>query len=280
MPPSFDQAIREAAAILRAAEIENPEREAIAFVACAVGQSIATVLAHPERRLTPQEESRLRNALRRRAAREPFADVTGAAEFYGLELTVDQRVIVPRPETEHVVEQALAIARDIARPLLADIGTGSGCIAIALAHNLKSALVYATDSSRDALEVAGANVGRHHLEGRVRLLHGDLLAPLPQPVDVIAANPPYIATGEFPHLMPEVRDYEPRAALDGGEDGLGAIRRLIAEAPAHLRDHGALVMEIGADQGSRVLALARDHFGEARIERDLAGLDRVLVARL
>lgn len=280
MPPSLDQSIREAAAMLRTAAVENPEREAITLAAWATGETTAVVLAHPERALSAAEEDRLRTALRRRAAREPFAYIAGVAEFYGLELMVDRRVIVPRPETEHVVEQALAVARDLERPLLADVGTGSGCIAIALAHNLRSATVYATDAARDALAVAAANVRRHDLEGRVRLLHGDLLAPLPEPVHVIASNPPYVATVEFPRLEPEVRDYEPRAALDGGEDGLEVMRGLIAQAPAHLRDRGALVMEIGADQGPRVLALARQRFASARIERDLAGLDRVLVARI
>jgi release factor glutamine methyltransferase len=274
------QAIREAAVAFRGAGIHAGEREALALAAWAAGMSTAMAFAHPERELTGAEEERLRQAVKRRAAREPFAYVTGHAEFYGLEFVIDRRVLVPRPETEHVVEQALAVAREFERPLVADIGTGSGCIAVAIAHTLPQAVVYATDSSPAALEVAAANARRHDLDGRVRLLHGDLLAPLPEPVHVIACNPPYIATEEFPDLMPEVRDYEPRSALDGGEDGLAVIREVVGEAPTHLLRGGTLVMEIGASQGAVVRALAERRFASVRIERDLAGLDRVLVARM
>jgi len=288
------QAIREAAAALRAAGIQEAEREAPALAAWAMGAPLAMALSHPERELGAEQAAQLRAAVRRRAAREPFAYVTGRAEFYGLELAVDRRVMVPRPETEHVVEQALLVARELvgvhgrAPVLIADIGTGSGCIAVALAHNIArahgrapvQAMIYATDCSRDALEVAAENVRRHHLEDRVRLLHGDLLEPAPEPVHIIASNPPYVASGEFASLAPEVRDHEPRPALDGGADGLAVIRRLIDAAPAHLRDRGALVMEIGASQGPRALALATKRFAQARIERDLAGRDRVLVARI
>jgi release factor glutamine methyltransferase len=278
MSSLLGQAIRDAAAALRAAGIEEAEREAPALAAWAMGAPLAVALSHPERELSAEEEAKLRSAVRRRAAREPFAYVAGRAEFYGLELAVDRRVMVPRPETEHVVEQALVAAREFERPVIADIGTGSGCIAVALACNLVDALVYATDCSREALEVAAENVRRHHLEQRVRLLHGDLLEPMPEAVHVIASNPPYVASGEFARLMPEVRHYEPRPALDGGADGLAVIRRLIDAAPDQLRLRGALVMELGASQGPQVLALAQGRFRAARIERDLAALDRVLVA--
>jgi len=278
MPDPVQLAIRETVSVLRRAGVPEPRREALTLAAWAADASTAAVLAHPERELRPREEARLRQAVRRRVRREPLAYITGRVEFFGLELEVDRRVIVPRPETEHVVEHALAAARGIDEPVIADVGAGSGCIAVALAHSLQRAAIYATDASADALEVAAANVRRHHLEARVRLLEGDLLAPLPAPVHVIASNPPYVATGEFAGLMPEVRDFEPRGALDGGADGLSVIRRLIEASPARLLAGGALVMEIGADQGEAVLALARERFRRARIERDLAGHDRVLVA--
>jgi release factor glutamine methyltransferase len=301
-------AIRETVSVLRRAGVPEPRREALILAAWATDASTAAVLAYPERELRRDEEARLRQAVRRRVRREPLAYITGRVEFFGLELEVDRRVIVPRPETEHVVEHALAVAREVgahgpvravgaqhvakslcdrhpgpqglgAAPLLiADVGAGSGCIAVALAHSLQRAAIYATDASADALEVAAANVRRHRLEARVRLLEGDLLAPLPAPVHVIASNPPYVATGEFAGLMPEVRDFEPRSALDGGADGLSVIRRLIEASPARLLAGGALVMEIGAGQGEAVLALARERFRRARIERDLAGHDRVLIA--
>lgn len=278
VPYYLGQAIGEAADALLAAGVAEPRREAVTLAVWAADASTAAALAHPERELTREEEARLRQAVQRRVRREPLAYITGRVEFYSLELEVDRRVIVPRPETEHVVEQALAAARGFDQRLIADVGAGSGCIAVALAHSLQRAVVYATDASADALEVAAANIRRHHLEARVRPLEGDLLAPLPAPVHVIASNPPYVATGEFPGLMPEVRDFEPRGALDGGADGLSVIRRLIEVSPARLLAGGALVMEIGAGQGAAVLALARERFGRARIERDLAGHDRVLIA--
>ena len=280
MAISLGQAIRDAASAVRRAGIEAAEREALALAAWVLDVSTAIAFAHPERELTAEQEARFRQGVERRTSREPFAYITGRAEFYGLDFVVDRRVIVPRPETEHVVEQALAIASEFPKPMVVDIGTGSGCIAVAVAHNVPQAEVYAIDLSADALQVAAENVRRHQLENRVRLLHGDLLEPLPKPVHVIACNPPYIAIGEFPNLMPEVRDYGPRSALDGGEDGLAVIRRVVDAAPAHLLGRGALVMEIGAGQGAAVLALAKPRFAAARIECDLAGLDRVLVARV
>jgi release factor glutamine methyltransferase len=282
MPRSISHSLRDATETLAGAGVESPAREALALVVWATGLLTAQALAYPERELNADEQARLDGAMQRRARREPLAYITGRVEFFGLELMVDARVIVPRPETEHVVEQALGIAREVeathALPLLADIGAGSGCIGVALAHSLDRALVYAVDSSRGALEVAAANAQRHHVERRMRFLHGDLLSPLPQPVHIIASNPPYIARREFPTLMPEVRDYEPRAALDGGEEGLDVIRRLVEAAPGYLLSDGALIMEIGSSQGGAVLEMAARGFRAPRIERDLAGLDRVLVA--
>lgn len=280
MPTTLKAALQHATDTLLAAAVSSPQREALILVAWAAGVSSAVALAYPERELEPTQAQRLSEALARRARREPLAYITGRTEFWGLEIAVDRRVLVPRPETEHLVEQALALARRGAGRVIADIGTGSGCIAVALAHSLPDSVVFATDASPDALAVAAANVARHHLRDRVRLLQGDLLAPLPRPVHIICSNPPYIAGGEFAELMPEVRDYEPRAALDGGEDGLAVVRRLIQAAPAHLLAQGALVMEIGFSQGAAALELARAVFRVARIERDLAGLDRVLVAEM
>ncbi|UCH33459.1 MAG: peptide chain release factor N(5)-glutamine methyltransferase, partial [Armatimonadota bacterium] len=193
MPYLVGQAVNDATVALGRAGVEAPQREALALVAWALDTSTAAVLAHPERALRAEQEQLLRHAVRRRGAHEPLAYVTGRAEFYGLEFAVDPRVMVPRPETEHVVEHALAAARGFDEPLIADVGTGSGCIAVALACSLERAIVYATDSSRDALEVAETNARRHNVQDRVRLLHGDLLDPLSDPVHVIAANPPYVA---------------------------------------------------------------------------------------
>jgi release factor glutamine methyltransferase len=218
----------------------------------------------------------------RRAAGEPVAYLVGHKEFYGLDFAVDHRVLVPRPETELLVELALVAARRIAlgraEPLrIADIGTGSGAIAVALAVHLPNAQIDAVDISPEALEVARANVVRHGIAGRVRLLLGDLLGPLDLSADIIVSNPPYTILAE---VEPNVYAYEPHLALEGGPDGTNLYRRLLADAPAKLLPGGALLCEIGAWQGELVAALARAAFpaAEVRIFQDLAGRDRVLQA--
>jgi release factor glutamine methyltransferase len=191
-------------------------------------------------------------------------------------------VLVPRPETEQLVELALREARRIveqtAALAIADIGTGSGAIAVALALNLPAAQLYAVDLSADALAVARSNVARHGLDERVTLLHGDLLAPLPGPVDLIVSNPPYTVLAE---VEPNVRAAEPWLALEGGPDGAAIYRRLLARAPAYVRAGGAVLLEIGAWQGALVAELLRAAFPQATVEvhQDLAGHDRVVVGR-
>jgi len=231
----------------------------------------------------------------RRRAREPLAYILGRREFFGLDFFVDCRVLVPRPETESLVEQVLAwnTGKETSCPrsgsqngdacagpalTLADVGTGSGCIAIAMAVHLSQALVYALDSSLEALEVAAGNVARHGVAHRVRLLHSHLLGSLLERVDGIVANPPYVRSEDLLALEPEVRDYEPRLALDGGPDGLSAIRELLAQAPSYLRAGGLVLMEIGWDQGAQVTALAHQHFpgADVTVLPDYAGHDRIL----
>jgi release factor glutamine methyltransferase len=220
-----------------------------------------------------------------RLARWPLAYLTGRREFYGLELRVNRAVLIPRPETELLVDVAREQAARLAelsgssRLTIADVGTGSGAVAIALAKHLPDAIIYATDASELALRVAAFNCRRHGVSRRVHLLHGDLLEPLPGPVDLIVANLPYVATGEFPGLMPEVRDYEPRMALDGGPDGLEMVRRLLAHAPSYVNPGGSLLLEIGAGQSRAARELARRAFPTAQVDvlPDYAGHDRILV---
>lgn len=221
----------------------------------------------------------------RRAAREPVAYLVGQREFYGLDLFVDQRVLIPRPETELLVELTLGqvqarLARATQPLVLVDVGTGSGAIAIALALHLPEQVrIYATDLSHDALAVAAANVARYQLEQRITLLYGDLLAPLPEQVDMLVSNPPYTVLSE---IEPGVRDYEPHLALDGGADGLEVYQRLLTQAPRWLRPDGAILLEIGATQGRSVAALVRSVFAHPHIavQRDLAGHPRVVVAQV
>ena len=221
----------------------------------------------------------LENLTERRLAGEPLFYIIGYREFYGLSLQVNRDVLIPRQETELLVEQTVALVQERynGRAWIADVGTGSGAIAIALAVNLPDALVFATDVSREAIDLACLNVDRHDLKGRIRLLHGDMLGPLRSSVDVIVANLPYIPASEIPGLPPDVRR-EPLTALNGGREGLAHISRLINGSPRYLQPGGALLLEIDPRQTGHVLRLAAEAFSGAqmRVEKDLLGLDRVV----
>ena len=259
-----------------------PRLEAEVLLAHVLGTSRTVLMAHPERSLTSGQQSRYEGLVNRRASNYPLPYLTGRVEFHGLEFEVTPEVLIPRPETETLVD--LALAR---RPAsIVDVGTGSGCIAISLAVRLPEVIIYAIDVSPAALAVARRNVEHHGVTDRVRLMAGDVLSPRPGPVDLIVSNPPYVPTGECALLPASVREYEPRLALDGGPDGLAVVRRLLAQAPAVLRSPdsldgrpgGGLLIEMGADQAKAAVRLARAFFPAAtvRVHPDLAGRDRVL----
>jgi release factor glutamine methyltransferase len=280
------EALAQAVTRLRSEGVESPRLDAELLLAHVLDVNRAAVLARPDQRLTPKQLTRYRDLIARRAGREPLAYIVGHREFYDLDLFLDHRVLIPRPETELLVEHALCIAHRMApegitAPSIADVGAGSGAITITLAVHLPQATVYALDALAGALEVVAENAHRSGVADRVRCLQGDLLSPLQAhaPVDLITANLPYVSTAEWSALAPEIRDHEPRAALDGGADGLDLIRRLLATAGPHLRPGGALLLEIGASQGDKVTALARKHFSQASVQLcpDYAGLDRLVV---
>jgi release factor glutamine methyltransferase len=233
-----------------------------------------------ERPLARQELARYRELHQRRRAGEPVAYLLGAREFYARPFLVDRRVLVPRPETEHLVEVALARTRHLSLSARAlDLCTGSGCVAVSLGRERPTSRVLAADISPDALAVAAENVLRLGAYN-VGLVHSDLFAAL-RPgrdrFDLITANPPYIADGEIPSLPVDVRAYEPRIALAAGADGLDVLRRIVAEAPLFLAAGGVLAVEIGADQGEAVRGLFADAgLREIALQRDYAGLDRVV----
>ncbi|MFQ5856769.1 MAG: peptide chain release factor N(5)-glutamine methyltransferase [Anaerolineae bacterium] len=270
-------ALAQAAAVLENAGIEEARLDAELLLVHALGITRAQLHAHPQGQLSSAELATCRQLIARRARREPVAYIVGHKEFYGLDFFVDDRVLIPRPETELLVERAIEISQR--QSVVADVGTGSGAIAVSLAVHLPQALVYATDASPGALKVAACNCRRHGVEDRVHLLQGHLLEPLPEPVDLIAANLPYVSQAELAQLPPEINCYEPREALNGGPDGLDHIRRLLAQAGGHLKPEGGILLEIGATQGPAVVALVRRHFPGARVEiaRDYAGLDRVVI---
>jgi release factor glutamine methyltransferase len=218
----------------------------------------------------------------RRATREPLAYITGRREFWGLDFEVSPAVLIPRPSTELIVETVLELFRGAATPLaLADVCTGCGCVAIAIAHERHAARVVATDISPEALEVARRNAARHGVGDRVAFARADLLRGVDGPFDVIAANPPYVVDGARPALQPEVRDYEPDVALFGGDDGLGLITRLIEEAPSRLRPGGNLIFEFGLGQDVEIEQLIEDApaFRLIELRRDLQGIARTAVVR-
>jgi release factor glutamine methyltransferase len=270
-------ALQTAAQRLTAAS-PTPRLDAEVLLAHVLGVSRARLLADSAETLDPAALGRYESLIRRREALEPVAYLTGRREFWGRNFVVDRRVLVPRPETELIVELALHWARTRGRPpeSIADIGTGSGCLAVTLALECPAARVVATDLSPDALGVARINVERHGVAERVTLVQGDGLEPLREPVDLLVSNPPYTILAEVDE---NVRRWEPQLALDGGlGEGFAIPARLIAGAPAYLRPGGALLMELAAWQGDRARAAAWAAFPAAAIEmrRDLAGLERVL----
>lgn len=243
--------------------------------------SHAYLLAHADQPLTRDQEEHYRSLVRNAASGMPIPYLIGHAPFYGLDFAVSPAVLIPRPETELLVEEALAWAKRRERLLIVDVGTGSGCIAITLARNLPEARIQAIDVSASALEIARANVSRHGVHGRVALLQGSLLEPLDGAPDLIVANLPYVADHEWTMVDDSVKWYEPDMALRGGPEGLVAIRALLVQAATRLASAGAIFLEIGWQQGPAVRNLAQSLFPKAQIEvqTDYVGHDRVVAIR-
>jgi len=238
--------------------------------------SRSKLLTHPDRRLASAQLSRYEALVCDRGSGYPLPYLTGRIEFYGLEMDVTPEVLIPRPETEMLVD--LALERQPRS--VVDVGTGSGCIAVALANELPGLEVYAIDISPAALAVARRNAERHGVDERVQFIVGDLLDRRPSPVDLIVSNPPYVSADEWAALPAAIRHHEPRLALDGGSDGLELIRRLLSQSEGLVEPGGALLVEIGAEQAEEVREIAETVFPEEgtvlRIHADLAGRDRVL----
>jgi release factor glutamine methyltransferase len=240
----------------------------------------AGFFASLDQSLLPHQEAHVEELVRLRLTGEPLAYILGHREFYGLDLAVNPHVLIPRQETELLVDRALELCakKGWEHPLIADIGAGSGAIAIAIACTLPAATIYATDLYPEALAVADANCRSHGVSDRVHILQGDLLEALDTPVNLIVSNPPYISTDDIATLAPEVRR-EPRWALDGGADGLEVIARLLEQAPSHLLPGGCVILEISPEQRESVDWLARNTFPDAQVSFacDLLGLTRAVI---
>ncbi|MCW5876285.1 MAG: peptide chain release factor N(5)-glutamine methyltransferase [Anaerolineales bacterium] len=279
MPLTISTALKEGRERLAAAG-EDPGGDAQVWLAHVLGRPRAGLLAHPEDELTPEALASYEAGLARLESGEPLAYLLGEWEFYGLMLHVSPAVLIPRPETELLVETGLTwLAAHPGRRAAADVGTGSGCIPVALAANCPDLQVWAGDISPEALAVAAANVARHGLAERVHMLHSDLMAALPGPYDVITANLPYIPAARLPDLP--VSRWEPALALGGGEDGLRFIEPFLQQAQVRLASGGLLLAEIDASLEGDVLRLAGGLWPEAAIEvrPDLSGLPRLLVVQ-
>lgn len=281
------EALREAAAALRVAGLSEPRREAGSLLSHATGRDTAFLITHADEALTTAERAAFLDAVARRAAGEPFQYIAGRQEFYGLEFEVSREVLIPRPETELLVETALELLKGTEAPSVCDVGTGSGCIAVALLHERDDADGLALDVSPAALAVAGRNAARHGVAERLHLIVSDCFDSLDPGrhegvrFDLIASNPPYVSEDALEGLQREVREHEPRVALTPGGDGLSVIRRLVADSPRFLKPGGHLLMEIGFDQHEQVAALVDPQVWTLLdIHKDLQGIPRTVALRL
>lgn len=284
MTISIADVVREGAEILQSSGLGQTRREAGDLLQHVLGRDRTFILAHPEQLVTNEQLQSFRNLLLRRASGEPLQYVIGHQPFFGLDFEVAKGVLIPRPETELLVETALSFLKDIpTSPSICDVGTGSGCIAITLLHGCPTARAVAIDISPAALEIANRNARRHDVAERLTFVEGDCFSSLSagkDSFDLIVSNPPYVSETELSGLQREVRDHEPREALAGGPDGLDIVRRLLTESGAFLKTGGHLLIEIGFSQGEAVKALVDERIWQLHgIHSDLQGIPRVVILK-
>ncbi len=270
---------------------ENPAYEAQWLLTHILGLKVHELILNASMPLGARQKKIFFESIKRRLNHEPAQYIVGSAFFMGLEFRVTSDTLIPRPETEVLANEAIAslkaIKERVACPIALDLCTGSGCVAIAVAGEFKDALIYATDASTKALNMAKKNAALHHVAARVRFVRGDLFEPIKRlnlagKISLIVSNPPYIAKKDLPGLAPEIRNFEPGNALYGGIDGLDFYRRIIPSAPEYLSKHGRLLLEIGHGQAKRVkeIALKTGAFKDMETIKDLSGIERVFKARL
>lgn len=279
---NLKEALYQAESIIASQHIDDARIEAELLLMHFLGVGKAELYTRLEELISTSEAEGFWYLVQHRCHHEPTAYILKQCQFCGVDFYIDSRALIPRPESELLVETALEFIRQrfpSGVPFsIADVGTGSGAIAIVVALHLTQAEVYATDISSAALEVARINCCKHGVEKQVHLLLGDMLQPLPEPVDIILANLPYVKDSELPQLSPEIRNFEPIIALAGGQEGLEKVRQLLPQAKQKLLPGGLILLEIGQGQGTAVTALVRDYFPTGKIDLipDLAGIDRVV----
>ena len=276
---SIAQALTTATQVLNGAGVPEARREAGSLLSFILGKDRTFLISHAEDQLGDDALRRFQEGVERRAGGEPLQYITGVQDFFGREFRVTPDVLIPRPETELLVEAAIELVSD--NSLICDVGTGSGCIAVTLLCELRNARAIAVDKSERALEIAKLNARNHVVSDRIDFAISDCFSGLDaghHHFDMIVSNPPYVSAEMMAGLQREVRDHEPLSALSPGSDGLSVIRRLILEAPAFLKSEGHLIMEIGFDQGEAVIDLIDEDVWHLReIKPDLQGIPRIVV---
>ena len=265
---------------LTAADVPDARRDAELLVSFVTGKDKTFRIAHPEYELSANEEKHLDTLTARRLTREPVQYILGRQEFYGLEFAVTPDVLIPRPETEILVERAIEFLKPRNTPTFCEIGVGSGCMSISVLHNVRAAKAIAADISTKAISVARANAVKHAVDDRIQFVESDVYSNIPETqFDAILSNPPYVPEIDFDSLQPEVRDYEPRLALTSGDLGLDVITRLTEQAPVYLKPGGMLIFEIGFNQSAAVSRMFDPRvWRSAEILPDLQCIPRIAVA--
>jgi release factor glutamine methyltransferase len=280
---NISTALSSAAEKLAEAGIAEPYRETASLLAFSLQKEAAYLIAHPEYELNPGELSKFEEYVERRAKREPFQYIVGHQEFYGLEFEVTPDVLIPRPETEILVEKGVEYLSRLSEPRLLEIGVGSGCISVAILNAVEQAKAVGVDISQAAMNVARRNAERHNVAARLDLRQGNVFAAINDgsQFDLIVSNPPYVPSDQLDSLQAEVRDFEPRDALDGGSDGLDIVRKIVTGATQRLKPGGFLLVEIGHGQADAVSGLFTEPpWRKSEFLLDLQQIPRVVISQL
>lgn len=279
---NISENLKKATEILSESGVVEARREANSLLAFVLNKDRTFLIAHSEYELSDEETSRFQDVLERRKQREPFQYIVGKQEFYGLDFFITKDVLIPRPETELIVEAAIEILQSEKNPRFLEIGVGSGCISVSVLYQNRTATATGLDISENALKIALRNAETHKVSERLELKISDVFAELEEEkFDLIVSNPPYIPSEDFDELQLEVRDFEPQIALTDGKDGLSIVEKIIEDAPKFLKSEGFLLMEIGIDQSNAVREMFSPNiWNQVEFTNDLQGIPRMLKVRL